>query len=263
MSVTPAGREEGEIQAILLDSGLEDDADLRRSLEELRGFGQSGAPQPRADLAALLAEGAAAEQGAAAEDVSTQAMRRASTPDVASLEQHRRNRQRRMGVVVGAAVVGAMGLGAGAVAASSEDFRNSVGHAVVRIFQPASDSSSVPAPAPTSPATIPAVPAPPTVSVPKPSATEKAASPSSAATSPAQTGPASTHAASNSSASNGSAAAQGAEKGQAPTPARPSQLPTVPGTGLAPKLPAKPLPSVPALPGGVPTVPAKPAPGAP
>ena len=60
MSVTPAGREEGEIQAILLDSGLEDDADLRRSLEELRGLAQDSAPQPRADLAALLAHGASA-----------------------------------------------------------------------------------------------------------------------------------------------------------------------------------------------------------
>jgi len=55
MSVTPAGREEGEIQAILLDSGLEDDADLRRSLEELRMLAQDPAPRPRADLAELLA----------------------------------------------------------------------------------------------------------------------------------------------------------------------------------------------------------------
>jgi hypothetical protein len=252
MSVTPAGREEGEIQAILLDSGLEDDADLRRSLEELRGFAQDSAPQPRADLAALLAHGASAA------DVPAQPMRRASTPDVASLELHRRNRQRRMGFVVGAAVVGAMGLGAGAVAASSEDFRNSVGHTVVRIFQPTSETTA-PTPVPTSPADIPAAPAP-TVAAHKPSVTETAIPPSAPAL-PAQTGPASSNASASSSAAHGSAASNGASK--TPTPGRPSQLPTVPGTGVAPKLPAKPLPAVPTLPGGVPTVPAKPVPGTP
>jgi hypothetical protein len=260
MSVTPAGREEGEIQAILLDSGLEDDADLRRSLEELRGFAQDSAPQPRADLTALLAHGPCASgvpaSAVPASDVTAQAMRRASTPDVASLELHRRNRQRRMGFVVGAAVVGAMGLGAGAVAASSEDFRNSVGHTMVRIFQPASDTAA-PTPVPTSPADIPAAP-PATVAAPKPSVTETAAPPSAPAT-PAQTGPAS----SSSSAANGSSASNGAAKTQTPTPGRPSQLPTVPGTGVAPKLPAKPLPAVPTLPGGVPTLPAKPVPGTP
>ncbi|MBD1542083.1 hypothetical protein G9E11_07450 [Arthrobacter sp. IA7] len=253
MSVTPAGREEGEIQAILLDSGLEDDADLRRSLEELRGLAQDSAPQPRADLAALLAHGASAS------DVAAQgpAMRRAAS-NVASLELHRRNRQRRMGFVVGAAVVGAMGLGAGAVAASSEDFRNNVGHTVVRIFQPTSETTA-PTPVPTSPAGIPAAPAP-TVAAPKPSVTGTAASPS-APVAPAQTDPAPAKGSSNSSAANGSA--RDAAKGQAPTPGRPSQLPTVPGSGAAPKLPAKPLPAVPTLPGGMPTVPAKPVPGTP
>ncbi|MFP3463029.1 hypothetical protein R5O87_19520 [Arthrobacter globiformis] len=250
MSVTPAGREEGAIQAILLDSGLEDDADLRRSLEELRWLGQEPAPQPRADLAALLAHGATAA------DAPTQPMRRASTPDVASLELHRRNRQRRMGFVVGAAVVGAMGLGAGAVAASSEDFRNSVGHTVVRIFQPTSETTA-PAPVPTSPADIPAAPAP-TVAAPKPTATETAAPPSSPAT-PAQTEPSSSNGSSNAAPANGSS--RGPVKTQ--PPGRPSQLPTVPGTGVAPKLPSKPLPAVPTLPGGMPTVPAKPVPGTP
>jgi hypothetical protein len=257
MSVTPAGREEGEIQAILLDSGLEDDADLRRSLEELRIIGQDPAPRPRADLAALLAQGSPVAGGAPTQAVPTQAMRRSSTPDVASLEQHRRNRQRRMGMVVGAAVVGAMGLGAGAVAASSEDFRNSVGHTVVQIFQPASETTA-PAPVPTSPAGIPAAPAVPTDAAPKPAAAETAASPSAPAT-PAETGAA----AANASPAKGSAASRGAAKSQTPTPARPSHLPTVPGTGLAPKLPAKPLPAVPTLPGGVPTVPATPVPGTP
>ncbi|MDQ1056920.1 hypothetical protein QFZ23_000821 [Arthrobacter globiformis] len=258
MSVTPAGREEGEIQAILLDSGLEDDADLRRSLQELRGLAQDPAPQPRADLAALLADGASASGvPAQGETPQSASMRRAS--NVASLELHRRNRQRRMGIVVGAAVVGAMGLGAGAVAASSEDFRNSVSHTVVRIFQPTSQTTA-PMPVPTSPAGIPAAPAP-TVAAPKPSVTGTAAS--SAPATPAQTDPASSNGSSNSSAANGSSGSRGATKSQTPAPARPSQLPTVPGTGVAPKLPAKPLPAVPTVPGGMPTVPAKPVPGTP
>ena len=258
MSVTPAGREEGAIQAILLDSGLEDDADLRRSLEELRGFAHDSAPQPRAELAALLVHGASAS-GVPAQGEAPQIapMRRAS--NIASLELHRRNRQRRMGFVVGAAVVGAMGLGAGAVAAaSSEDFRNSVGHTVVRIFQPSSDTTA-PTP-PTSPADIPAAPAPSGAAT-KPSVTDTAASPSAPAT-PAQTDPASSNGSSNSSAANGSSDSRGA-KSKTPAPAAPSQLPTVPGTGITPKLPAKPLPAVPTLPGGVPTVPAKPVPGTP
>ncbi|MDQ0616859.1 hypothetical protein [Arthrobacter globiformis] len=258
MSVTPAGREEGEIQAILLDSGLEDDADLRRSLEELRGLAQDSAPQPRADLAAMLAHGASAS-GVSASVLPAQgpAMRRAAS-NVDSLQLHRRNRQRRMGFVVGAAVVGAMGLGAGAVAASSEDFRNSVSHTVVRIFQPTSETTA-PTPVPTSPAGIPAAPGP-TVAAPKPSVTGTAASPSAPVT-PAQTDPAPSNGSSNSSAADGSS--HGAAKGQTPSPGRPSQLPTVPGTGVAPKLPAKPLPAVPTLPGGMPTVPAKPVPGTP
>ncbi|WP_314193559.1 hypothetical protein [uncultured Arthrobacter sp.] len=257
MSVTPAGREEGEIQAILLDSGLEDDADLRRSLEELRGFAHGSAPQPRAELAALLVHGASASGGPAQGEAPQSApMRRAS--NIASLELHRRKRQRRMGFVVGAAVVGAMGLGAGAVAAaSSEDFRNSVGHTVVRIFQPTSDTTA-PTPVPTSPADVPA----PTVAAPKPAVTDTAASPSAPAT-PAQTDVASSNGSSNSSAANGSSDSRGAAKSQGPAPAGPSQLPTVPGTGITPKLPAKPLPAVPTLPGGVPTAPAKPVPGTP
>ena len=260
MSVTPAGREEGEIQAILLDSGLEDDADLRRSLEELRGFAHDSAPQPRAELAALLVHGASAS-GVVAHGEAPQSMPMRRASNIASLELHRRNRQRRMGFVVGAAVVGAMGLGAGAVAAaSSEDFRNSVGHTVVRIFQPTSDTTA-PTPMPTSPADVPAVPEPSGAAT-KPSVTDTAPSPSAPAM-PVQTDPASSNGSSNSSAANGSSDSHGATKSQTPLPAGPGQLPTVPGPGIAPKLPAKPLPAVPTLPGGVPTVPAKPVPGTP
>jgi hypothetical protein len=228
MSVTPTGREDGEIQAILLDSGLEEDADLRRSLEELRGMAQVAAPAPRADLAALL------------------------TPGVASLELRRRNRQRRMGIVVSAAVVGAMGLGAGAVAASSEDFRRSVGHTVENILQPAGRTAPKPDTAPPSPADLPPVPGPTGSTVP--SAPVKAGTASPSAPAGAEPG----H-------SNGSAEPG---EGKQTAPDRPAHLPAIPATGTAPKLPAKPLPSLPSLPPNVPgavpsAIPTEPVPGKP
>lgn len=231
MSVTPTGREEGEIQAILLDSGLEEDADLRRSLEELRGLAQAAAPAPRADLAALL------------------------TPGVSSLELRRRNRQRRMGIVVSAAVVGAMGLGAGAVAASSEDFRRSVGHTVVRILQPVGQTSKTDT-APPAPADMPALPGQ-TGTGTVPSAPVQAGTASPTATAAPEPGP-----------SNGSAGPRGGNQSPTPAPDRPAHVPAVPGTGAAPKLPAKPLPSLPSLPHPVPgsvptTIPADAVPGKP
>ncbi|MDQ1596010.1 MAG: hypothetical protein QOH40_2566 [Arthrobacter pascens] len=233
MSVTPTGREEGEIQAILLDSGLEEDADLRRSLEELRGLAQVAAPAPREDLAALL------------------------TPGVSSLELRRRNRQRRMGIVVSAAVVGAMGLGAGAVAAASEDFRRSVGHTVVRILQPVGQTTTpktdTAPPAPTDMPPLPGQPGTGTV----PSAPVQAGTDSPTAPAVAEPGP-----------SNGSSDPRGGNQSPTPAPDRPAKVPAVPGTGAAPKLPAKPLPSLPSLPhpvpGSVPTaIPADPVPGKP
>ncbi|TSE17034.1 hypothetical protein B1A87_015695 [Arthrobacter sp. KBS0703] len=148
MSVSPTGREEGDIQAILQDSGFEEDTDLRRSLEDLRAFALDGPPEPRADLQALL------------------------TPGVTLLDVRRRNRKRRMGVVVGAAVVGAMGLGAGAVAASGEDFRLSVSHAVVKILEPASQAPAATTDAPASAPDASVPPGAPSAAVtPSPSAT--------------------------------------------------------------------------------------------
>lgn len=212
MSVTSTDREDGEIQAILLDSGLEEDADLRRSLEELRGLAQIAAPAPRADLAALL------------------------TPGVSSLELARRRRQRRMGVVIGAAVVGAMGLGAGAVAASSEDFRRSVGHTVVQFF-PSADDATAPNRADVvspSPADVPVLPAP--VPSPAPSATGK---PSPAGASPGQTARVTPRAPGLGIAVPGDTRNQGQS-------VPPTLLPDVPGT--SPNLPSKPRTAVPTPP---------------
>jgi cytoskeletal protein RodZ len=215
MSVTPTGREDGDIQAILRDSGLEEDADLCRTLEDLRALAQEVAPAPRADLAALL------------------------TPGVSSLELRRRSRKRRMGVVVSAAVVGAMGLGAGAVAASSEDFRQSIDHTVVRFFQPADEA--------TAPKTDMGSPSP--AGLPAPSAVSPAPSPTTAAPSP--TAPATPAARVTPAPSSRAASGEKPDKAAAER-ALPTQLPVVPGNGTRPQLPSKPQPVVPTLPGAVP-----------
>jgi hypothetical protein len=231
MSLTPTGRD-GEIQAILRDSGLEEDEDLCRTLDELRGLAQDVAPAPRADLAALL------------------------TPGVSSLELRRQGRKRRMGVVVSAAVVGAMGLGAGAVAASGEDFRRSVGHTVVQFLQPADEA--------TAPGTDLGGPSP--ADLPTPTAvspTSPTAAPSSpAASSPAVASQSRAPAAPRSPETPAPSVLPGAAPGGKPdkaaaVPARPTQLPVVPGGGIRPQLPSKPKPAVPTLPGAVPA----PAPG--
>ena len=142
MTGTRDPQQDGTIQAMLGDSGLESAAELRSALEQLRAVVPDAAPAPRADLAALLAAGTAGATGlAAAPDAATTT----ALPTVASAKNdadeslpagvtslaERRGRKRRL-AIVGGAVVGAMTLGAGAVAASSEDFRHSVSHTVGR-----------------------------------------------------------------------------------------------------------------------------------
>ena len=114
-------------------------AELRGSLEELRALVPDQAPAPRADLAALLAAGAPAAPRLRRSPPTGTTVPAAVPPVSASLPAHRRERRgrKRRLAIVGGAVVGAMTLGAGAVAASSEDFRDSVNHTVGVIFQPA------------------------------------------------------------------------------------------------------------------------------
>ncbi|WP_427134298.1 hypothetical protein [Pseudarthrobacter sp. S9] len=164
MTGTRDPQQDGSIQAMLRDSGLEAATELRASLEQLRALVPDQAPAPRADLAALLATGTV---GSAAANPSPGAPSVGGVPEgslpagVASLADRRRGRNRRL-AIVGGAVIGAMSLGAGAVAASSEDFRHNVSRTVGVIFQP---SGHGPSPAPEqarpSPASDPAVPASP------------------------------------------------------------------------------------------------------
>lgn len=167
MTGTREPQQDGSIHAMLRDSGLESSTELRGSLEELRSLVPDRAPAPRADLAALLAAGAPAA-GTVPTTATTVLPLVASAPEptddalpagVSSLAE-RRGHKRRL-AIVGGAVVGAMTLGAGAVAASSEDFRESVNHTVGVIFQPSGETPDVaPKPAKPSPTDIPATPAP-------------------------------------------------------------------------------------------------------
>jgi hypothetical protein len=174
MTGTRDPQQDGSIHAMLCDSGLESAAELRSALEQLRTVVPEAAPAPRADLAALLVAGAA---GAAAPvSATTTALPMVSTtalPVVASAEDavdeslpagvtslaERRGRKRRL-AIVGGAVVGAMTLGAGAVAASSEDFRHSVSQSVSVIFQPAGHGTPATDHVQPSPSSVPAIPVP-------------------------------------------------------------------------------------------------------
>ncbi|MDF9752926.1 hypothetical protein [Arthrobacter sp. ES3-54] len=167
MTGTREPQQDGSIQAMLSDSGLAAATELRSALEQLRAVVPDAAPAPRADLAALLAAGAVGPAPVLATTTALPTVASAkyaadeSLPTrVASLAECRR-RKRRL-AIVGGAVVGAMTLGAGAVAASSEDFRHSVSETVDVIFQPAGPGTPAPehVQPSTSPSSVPALPAP-------------------------------------------------------------------------------------------------------
>jgi hypothetical protein len=262
MTGTREPQQDGSIQAMLRDSGLEGSTELRSSLEALRALVPDRAPAPRADLAALLSAGASGSgaHGPSA-DVSA-APTTTAMPAVASAPDHtddalpagvtslaeRRGRKRRL-AIVGGAVVGAMTLGAGAVAASSGDFRESVHHTVGMIFQPSGETPDVaPVPAKPSPADIPAAPVPsnPAGATTPPAEDAVPQPPGAAAEVPAKP-----------DAGTPPAVGRG---GVLPTPPqRPVTpgVPGLPGPGGDRKLPAKPLPE-PTLPGVLPTIPAQP-----
>jgi hypothetical protein len=151
MTGTHATRQKDSALEMLRDAGIEPSVGLTAALDELRALVPDRAPAPRADLAALLAAGVVAP--------ATDAL----PANVISLSE-RRGRKRRLAVASGA-VIAAMTLGAGAVAAASEDFRAGVGQTVGVILKPAAAPVPVPAPAPApvsepSPAAIPAEPSP-------------------------------------------------------------------------------------------------------
>ncbi|MGP4031070.1 hypothetical protein [Pseudarthrobacter sp. 1C304] len=170
MTGTRDPQQDGSIHAMLRDSGLETSTELRSSLEELRALVPDRAPVPRADLAALLSggQGAGAAREASTTMMPAVAADTTAMPAVSAVDQpagvvsltERRGRKRRL-AIVGGAVIGAMTLGVGAVAASSEDFRDSVSKTVGIIWQPVDEAPDVaPEPARPSPTDLPAAPAP-------------------------------------------------------------------------------------------------------
>ncbi|MFE4229586.1 hypothetical protein ACFRJ8_17070 [Arthrobacter sp. NPDC056886] len=181
MTGTRDPQQDGSIHAMLCDSGLESAAELRSALEQLRTVVPDAAPAPRADLAALLAAGAADVTAPVSATTTALPVASATTalPVVSSAEAaadealpagvtslaERRGRKRRL-AIVGGAVVGAMTLGAGAVAASSEDFRHGVSQSVSVIFQPAGHGTLAPEHVQPSPSSVPALPAPAVTSRP-------------------------------------------------------------------------------------------------
>lgn len=261
MTGTREPQQDGSIQAMLRDSGLEASTELRSSLEELRALVPDRAPAPRADLAALLAAGAPGLSTSGSAAGSSPATTTA-IPTVASARDHsgeavpagvtslaeRRGRKRRL-AIVGGAVMGAMALGAGAVAAANGDFRESVNQTVGVIFQPSGAAPDVaPEPATPSPADIPAAPVPskPSGATTPPAGEALPQAPESAAAAPAKPG-----------APTPPAVGRG---GVLPTPPqRPITpgIPGLPGPGGDRGLPAHPLPA-PTLPGVLPTLPGQP-----
>jgi hypothetical protein len=217
MTGTRNPQQDGSIQAMLRDSGLEAAGELRNTLEQLQGLVPERAPEPRADLAALLGAG----------DLPA---------GVGSLADRRRGRKRRM-ALIGGAVVGAMSLGAGVVAASSHDFRENVGNTLSVIFQPAAPTRT-PAPSAPTPSDLPAVPA-----APAPATT--AAPP--AVASPAQPSPEGTAKALRHGGAAATPPAVG-RGGSLPTPDRRPVKPRLPGENGR-RLAPTPLPTAPSLPG--------------
>ena len=226
---------------MLSDSGLESAAELRSALEQLRAVVPHEAPAPRADLAALLAAGAAGSVSASPVPASPVPVTTTALPTVPSANHsadeslptgvaslaERRGRKRRL-AIVGGAVVGAMTLGAGAVAASSEDFRHSVSNTVGVIFQPAGHATPAPERVEPSPASVPAIPAP---AVTSPAGT-RGAVPSGAGTP-------------DTSGASGSPAAGHTPPAAPPAVGRDGILPT---PGQRPEAPG--LPESPGFPGG-------------
>lgn len=235
MTGTRNPQQDGSIPAMLRDSGLEAATELRSTLEQLQALVPEQAPEPRADLAALLAAGSAAGSAAAA-DFRPEPGTGNLPAGVSSLADRRRARKRRM-ALIGGAVVGAMSLGAGAVAASSHDFRENVGHTLGVIFQPAAPVRT-PAPSSPAPSDLPAAPVP----VP--------AGKSPVATHPAETSEPSAQAPAQAPKHGGPVATPPAvgRGGELPNPPRRPVKPGAPGQngrGLAPS----PLPTSPELPG--------------
>ncbi len=179
------------LSELMLDAGLPGDAPLKAALESIAGLSALPAPAPRGDLAALLAPSAAPDGGSAPDG--------GTDPDD---ELARRRRRKWRPAVVAGAVVTAMGLGIGGVAASGSLSGNSPEFVEGLIAAWAPQWNSAP------PSLVPAAPGPdaPTVTfVPTPSI-PPAVEPPRTAAQPEAIPPATVPAAASSAAPAGKAA---------------------------------------------------------
>ena len=166
MSDTAASRSDAFVNQLLLEADMDDDAQLRPALLELRAFGDE-TPEPSAAVAALMAPaGAAAPRAAALDEVPR-------TDELAA----RRRAKRRLALTTLSVAVSLSAGGAVAVA-SDQGIRESftqLGHSITSFVTgsaggPAGNEAEepgAPVPAnPAGPATAPAAPAPAPDSIP-------------------------------------------------------------------------------------------------
>lgn len=165
MSDTAASRSDAFVNQLLLEAGMDDDAQLRPALLELRALADAP-PAPSAAIAALMNPAAAMDPAAAPQrDATLEEVPR--TDELAA----RRRAKRRLALTTFSVAVSLSAGGAVAVA-SDQGIRDSftqLGHSITSFVTgsggaPASNQAEDPAapvPAnPAGPATVPAVPAP-------------------------------------------------------------------------------------------------------
>ena len=165
MSDTAGPRSDGSVDQLLLEAGLDDDGQLRPALLQLRALG-SVAPEPSAEVAALLARANAATAlpgapVAAAGEAPAEATRGSAPAD----ELAARRRAKRRVTLTALSLAASLSAGGAVAAASDQGFRDSFTqfNRAVAAFVSGSDA----VPADNRPAE-PAVPVPAVSGVPAP-----------------------------------------------------------------------------------------------
>lgn len=247
MSDTAGSRNDGPVDQLLLEAGMDDDGQLRHALLNLRALG-TGAPAPSAEIAALMAGPSAAATTALS------AVEPAGTgPAQPADELAARRRAKRRITLTTLSVAASLAAGGAVAAASDQGFRDSISQLNHAVTSFVTGSSVAPAGNDTEQVPLP-VPA-----APRPSATSSAdAVPPAPAPAPAPAAAAPSHvpAGQGNTPSHGMPSQKPAEIPS--EPALPTDVPGDVRKGLeqGPKLPV-PLPTEIPLPGKAPDVPLK------
>ncbi|BCW56264.1 hypothetical protein OUO20_15285 [Arthrobacter sp. FX8] len=177
MSDTAGSRNDGTVDQLLLEAGVDDDGQLRDALVNLRALG-AGVPEPSAEIAALMAGTSAAGPAPttvlSAAEPAAPSTRPAGRP---ADELAARRKAKRRVTLTTLSVAASLAAGGAVAAASDQGFRESftqLNHAVTSFVTGSSaaptghDMPQVPAPQPAAPApqatsgpdAVPAAPAP-------------------------------------------------------------------------------------------------------